>query len=54
LPEATSRGPLCAGSTCEQVKSKSIDRVTHVDRATSPVAQIDQVHQILVLFTGGR
>lgn len=37
-----------------QVKCKSIHRVTHVDRAPYPVAQIDQVHQILVLLTGGR
>ncbi len=36
---------------CEQVKSMSINRVTRVDRAPYPVAQVDQVHQILALLT---
>ena len=39
---------------CEQVNSMSIDRVTRVDRTPYPVAQVDQVHQILALLTGGR
>ncbi|MFT4295176.1 MAG: type II toxin-antitoxin system PemK/MazF family toxin [Micropruina sp.] len=47
-----------SGSTtvamCEQVKSMSINRVTRVDRAPYSPTQVDQVHQILVLLTGGR
>jgi hypothetical protein len=32
----------------------SIDRITRVDRAPYLPAQVDQVHQILALLTGGR
>lgn len=39
---------------CEQVKSMSTSRVTRVDRAPYPVAQVNQIHQILALLTGGR
>ncbi len=43
-----------AVAMCEQVKSMSLTRVTRVDRAPYPSAQVDQVHDILVLLTGGR
>lgn len=39
---------------CEQVKSMSIGRVTRVDRSPYPPAEVDRVHQILALLTGGR
>ena len=50
----TSRDSTVTVAMCEQVKSMSIDRVTRVDRAPHPPAQVDQVHQILALLTGGR
>ncbi len=50
----TSRDGTPTVAMCEQVKSMSIGRVTRVDRAPYPSPQVDQVHQILTLLTGGR
>ncbi len=50
----SSRDSAITVAMCEQVKSMSIDRVTRVDPAPYALAQVDQVHQILALLTGGR
>ncbi len=49
-----SRDSATTVAMCEPVKSMSIDRVTRVDPAPYALAQVDQVHQILSLLTGGR
>ena len=50
----TSRDSAVTVAMREQIKSMSIDRVTRVDRSPYPSAQVDQVHEILSLLTGGR
>ena len=39
---------------CEQVKSMSITRVTRVDPTPYPNRLVEDVHDVLVLLTGGR
>ncbi|MBK8445574.1 MAG: type II toxin-antitoxin system PemK/MazF family toxin [Micropruina sp.] len=50
----TARDSPPSVAMCEQVKSMSIDRVARVDREPYPLAQVDRVHQIVTLLTGGR
>lgn len=50
----TPPGPGTTVAMCEQVKSLSTDRVTRVDRAPYPSRQVERVHDILTLLTGGR
>lgn len=39
---------------CEQVKSMPLTRITHVESAPYPTHLVDQVHELLMLLTGGR
>lgn len=50
----TAPGSTPAVAMCEQVKSMSVGRVTRVDRAPYPMAQVDQIHEVLGWLTGGR